>query len=77
MAPLYRDKPIVIYGRSLGTALAASLARDVHPRLLVLVSPLPVWLLPPLEAYPWAPQWILKYPLRTDAIIGDVTSPSS
>src|SRR6202049_875549 len=39
MAPLYREKPIVIYGRSLGTALAASLARAVHPRLLVLVSP--------------------------------------
>src|ERR1700676_4080231 len=39
MASLYRDKPIVIYGRSLGAALAAALARDVHPQLLVLVSP--------------------------------------
>jgi alpha-beta hydrolase superfamily lysophospholipase len=75
MAPLYRDKPIVIYGRSLGTALAASLARDVEPRLLVLVSPFSSLAASAAQAYPWAPEWVLKYPLRTDAIIGDVKSP--
>ncbi len=75
MAPLYRDKPIVIYGRSLGTALAASLARDVQPRLLVLVSPFSSLAASAAQAYPWAPEWVLKYPLRTDAIIGDVKSP--
>lgn len=75
MAPLYRDKPIVIYGRSLGTALAASLARDVRPRLLILVSPFSSLAASAAQAYPWAPEWVLKYPLRTDAIIGDVKSP--
>jgi uncharacterized protein len=75
MAPLYRDKPVVIYGRSLGTALATALARDVHPRLLVLVSPFTSLAASATEAYPWAPQWILKYPLRTDAIIGEVKCP--
>ena len=75
MAPLYRDKPIVIYGRSLGTALAASLARDVQPRLLVLVSPFSSLAASAAQAYPWAPEWVLKYPLRIDAIIGDVKSP--
>jgi uncharacterized protein len=75
MAPLYRDKPIVIYGRSLGTALAASLARDVQPRLLILVSPFSSLAASAAQAYPWAPDWVLKYPLRTDAIIGDVKSP--
>lgn len=75
VAPLYRDKPIVIYGRSLGTALAASLARDVQPRLLVLVSPFASLAASAAQAYPWAPEWVLKYPLRTDAIIGDVKSP--
>src|ERR1700680_1608518 len=75
MATLYRDKPIVIYGRSLGTALAAALARDVHPRLLILVSPFSSLAASAVQAYPWAPEWILKYPLRTDAIIGDVKSP--
>ncbi len=75
MAPLYRDKPIVIYGRSLGTALAASLARDVQPRLVVLVSPFSSLAASAAQAYPWAPEWVLKYPLRTDTIIGDVKSP--
>jgi alpha-beta hydrolase superfamily lysophospholipase len=75
MAPLYRDKPIVIYGRSLGTALAASLARDVDPRLLILVSPFSSLGAAAAQQYPWAPGWILKYPLRTDTIIGDVKSP--
>ena len=75
MAPLYRDKPIVIYGRSLGTALAASLARDVQPRLLVLVSPFSSLAASAAQAYPWAPEWVLKYPLRTDTIIGDIKSP--
>lgn len=75
MAPLYRDKPIVIYGRSLGAALAASLACDVQPRLLVLVSPFSSLAASAAQAYPWAPGWVLKYPLRTDAIIGEVKSP--
>jgi alpha-beta hydrolase superfamily lysophospholipase len=55
MAPLYRDKPIVIYGRSLGTALAAALARDVDPQLLVLVSPFTSLSATAAQAYPWAP----------------------
>jgi uncharacterized protein len=75
MAPLYRDKPIVIYGRSLGSALAVALARDVHPQLLVLVSPFTSLSATAAQAYPWAPGWILKYPLRTDTMIGDVKSP--
>jgi len=75
MAALYRDKPIVIYGRSLGTNLAAALARDVNPRLLILVSPFSSLAETAAQAYPWAPEWILKYPMRTDAIIGDVKSP--
>jgi len=75
MAALYRDKPIVIYGRSLGTNLAAALARDVNPRLLILVSPFSSLAAAAAQAYPWAPEWILKYPMRTDAIIGDVKSP--
>ena len=75
MAPLYRDRPIVIYGRSLGTALAVSLARDVDPALLILVSPFSSLAAEAAREYPWAPGWVLKYPLRTDAIIGDVKCP--
>jgi alpha-beta hydrolase superfamily lysophospholipase len=75
MSALYRDTPIVIYGRSLGTALAAPLARDVNPRLLVLVSAFTSLAGAAAQEYPWAPGWILKYPLRTDEVIGEVKSP--
>jgi pimeloyl-ACP methyl ester carboxylesterase len=75
IAPLYRDKPIVIYGRSLGTGLGAFLARDVHPALLVLVTPYLSLAATAQRAYPLAPGWLLKYPLRTDSIVGDLTMP--
>ncbi len=75
IAPRYSGRPIVIYGRSLGTGLAASLARDVRPALLVLVSPYASLAGAAKRAYPLAPEWLLKYPLRTDEIIGEVTSP--
>jgi pimeloyl-ACP methyl ester carboxylesterase len=75
IAPLYRDKPIVIYGRSLGTGLAAELARDVQPQLLVLVSPYTS--LPAVGKlhYPWAPDWLLRYRLDTGAAIAAIHSP--
>jgi len=75
IAPRYAGKPIVVYGRSLGTALAAELARDVHPALLVMVSPFANLATAAQRRYPIAPGFLLKYPMRTDAIIGDVTSP--
>ena len=39
VAPLYAGKKRVIYGRSLGTGLAAALSADVQSELTVLVSP--------------------------------------
>lgn len=75
IVPRYSGKPIVIYGRSLGTGLAARLARDVDPALLVLVTPYTSLAASAKRAYPLVPEWVLKYPLRTDTIIGDVRSP--
>jgi pimeloyl-ACP methyl ester carboxylesterase len=75
IAPAYRDKPVVIYGRSLGTPLAARLAREVQPRLLVLVTPFTRLAAISRRAYPFVPGWLLKYPLRTDAVIADISSP--
>jgi uncharacterized protein len=75
IAPRYRDKPIVVYGRSLGTGLAAYLARDVQPSLLVLVTPFTSLTAIARRAYPWAPSALLKYPLRTDAVISAIRSP--
>jgi alpha-beta hydrolase superfamily lysophospholipase len=75
IAPRYRDKPIVIYGRSLGTGLAARLAREVDPRLLVLVSPYTSLAAIGKREYPLVPEWLNRYPLRTDAVIGSIKCP--
>jgi len=75
IAPRYRDKPIVIFGRSLGTGLAVALARDVDPRLLILVTPFTSLASAAARAYPIAPSFLLRYPMRTDQLIGDVRSP--
>jgi alpha-beta hydrolase superfamily lysophospholipase len=75
VAPRYRGKPIAIYGRSLGTGLAAKLASDVDAQLLILVSPYFSLATAAKEEYPFAPAWLLKYPLRTDEVIGSVKMP--
>lgn len=75
VAPHYGDVPIVVYGRSLGTALATQLAAQTHPALLVLVTPYTSLGAIARRAYPWAPGALLKYPLRTEAAIADVRSP--
>jgi len=75
IAPRFRDKPIIIYGRSLGTGLAARLAREVGPRLLVLVTPYTSLAEIGQREYPLIPQFLNRYPLRTDAIIGDIKCP--
>lgn len=71
----YRDKPIVIYGRSLGTALASELASEVDPELLILVSPFSSMLAMARSEYPLLPDWLVRYPLRTDRLIKDLEAP--
>jgi len=71
----YREKPIVIYGRSLGTALAANLAADVNPDLLILVSPFSSMVAMAQRQYPFLPSWLVRYPLRTDELVADIQSP--
>lgn len=77
IAPRYRSRnlPIVIYGRSLGTGLAATLAREVDPALVMLVTPYVSVAAASRRAYPFVPGWALRYPMRTDAVIGEVKSP--
>ena len=76
VAPDYQEKPIVIYGRSLGTALAARLAVDVKPALLILVSPFKSMVAMGRQEYPFLPEWLLRYPLRTDKLIADIRTPT-
>lgn len=66
IAPRYEGLPRVIYGRSLGTALAAGLAAEVQPELTILVSPYRSMQALAGEHYPWVPGAALRYPLRTE-----------
>lgn len=72
----YADKPIVIYGRSLGTAMATKLAVDVNPDLLILVSPFSSVVAMARQQYPYLPERLVRYPMRTDKRIAAVKSPT-
>jgi len=69
VATRYAGRRVVIYGRSLGTGLAAQLAADVQPDLTVLVSPYASIAGLAREHYPWVPPQLLRYPLRTDLLV--------
>ncbi len=71
----YADKPIVLYGRSLGAALATQLATEVDPELLVLVSPFRNMLSMAQARYPFVPAPVLRYPFANDELIGQVRAP--
>jgi len=75
IAPQYSDKPIVIYGRSIGSALATQLAQKAKPSLLVLVSPFSSLINITKQHYPMAPTWLLRFPFETDKIIKNISSP--
>lgn len=75
VAQLYGGRPVVVYGRSLGSGLAAQLAAEVRPALTVLVSPYRSMESLAAEQYPWVPLALLRYPLRTDAVIGRIEGP--
>jgi alpha-beta hydrolase superfamily lysophospholipase len=75
IAPLYEGKRRVVYGRSLGTALAAQLAAAVKPELTVLVSPYQSMEAVVGERYPWVPSFALRYTLRTDKAVLQMRTP--
>jgi pimeloyl-ACP methyl ester carboxylesterase len=75
IAPRYRGLRKVVYGRSLGTALAARLAARIQPDLVILVSP--YWSLAELSRlhYPLLPTFLLRYPLMTYRDIARIEGP--
>jgi uncharacterized protein len=66
ISPRYAGKRIVIYGRSLGTGLAARLAAQVQPDLTILVSPYRSMEVLAGEQFRFVPGAVLRYPLRTE-----------
>ena len=75
IAPRYAGLKTVIYGRSLGTGLAARLAGDVQPSLTMLVSPYTSMKALVAEYYPAVPRFALRYPLRTDLDLPRINGP--
>lgn len=61
----YKDKKIIIYGRSIGTPLSAYLASKIEPDLTILVTPL--YNMEALRKlyYSWVPKFLLRYQLDT------------
>lgn len=76
IAPEYAGRARVLFGRSLGTGLAARLAAEVQPEALILASPFESLAALAREHYPWVPQAVLRYPLDTAASLAQVASPT-
>lgn len=75
VAPRYAGKRVVLFGRSLGSGLAAGLAAELQPDLTVLVSPYASLRALATEHYPWVPGALLRYPLATDTLLPRVHTP--
>lgn len=67
---------IIVYGESLGGAVATQLAANVHPLLLVLEATFTSLEDVAKIHYPWVPvSWLLKYRFDTRAHLAGVKSP--
>lgn len=69
IAARYAGQTRVLFGRSLGTGLAVTLAAEIQPELTVLVSPYFSMQTLAAEHYPWVPGALLRYPLRSDLLL--------
>ena len=75
ITPRYAGQRRVLFGRSLGTGLAAMLAAQVQPELTVLASPCTSMVALAQAHCPWLPAAVLRYPLRTDEALAGVHGP--
>ena len=73
--PLYAGKRKVIYGRSLGAAMAARLATEVEADLVALVSPFESMLAMAEAQYPLVPPGLVRYPFRNDLAVPAIGAP--
>lgn len=72
----YEENKIVIYGRSFGSGIAAYVAAQHNPRLLILDSPYYSFIYNARRYAFFLPlKWIMRYELRTDLYLKDVTCP--
>lgn len=71
----YPENRIVVYGRSIGTGIAAKIAAQNSPRMLILETP--YYNLRDLvkSLYPAAPAFLLRYSLKTNEYLPEVKCP--
>jgi pimeloyl-ACP methyl ester carboxylesterase len=71
----FSESAIIIYGRSIGTGVAAYLAAHNHPGLVILEAPFYSMLDMADHYYPWIPKFLLRFPLRNDLYMQQIKSP--
>ncbi|HKK79683.1 MAG TPA: alpha/beta hydrolase [Phaeodactylibacter sp.] len=72
----YAEDQIVLYGRSLGSGIAARIASWNKPQMLILDSPYYSFLYQVRQYGFWLPlRWLLRYKIRTDYFIKKVDCP--
>jgi fermentation-respiration switch protein FrsA (DUF1100 family) len=75
-AARYPERRIVLFGESLGTAVAIALAAERDVSALILDAPFTSAADVGAAAYPFAPvRWLMKDPFRSDARIARVNAP--
>jgi pimeloyl-ACP methyl ester carboxylesterase len=71
----YAEDKVVLLGYSLGTGVAAWVAAQHRPRLLVLQAPYLSMRAMARQHYPWVPGLVVRYPLETNKVLPRITSP--
>jgi len=71
----YSQRNIVVIGYSLGAAAAAKIAADNNPRMLILQAPYYSMLDMKAKAYPFLPDFLVKYKFETWSFLDRVKIP--
>ncbi|MDZ7807159.1 MAG: alpha/beta fold hydrolase [Gracilimonas sp.] len=75
MAKEYREENIVIVGYSLGSGVAAQVAVDQDPKMLIMWTPFYSLIDVKDSQFPFLPDWLVKYKLRTDLALPKIEEP--
>ncbi|HKR07011.1 MAG TPA: alpha/beta hydrolase, partial [Bacteroidia bacterium] len=75
MKKRYNEPGVIIYGRSIGTGIAAHLASENNPRKLILESPYFSMKDFSHRLYPFLPSFLLRYSFRTDLFLKEIKCP--
>lgn len=71
----FKEEKIILYGRSIGTGVAVNTAANNNPGILILESSFYSMKDLAHKLFPFLPTFLLKYPMRTDRKILQVSCP--